>query len=137
MRLLLVEDHYLVVQAQRLYLSEAGHQVVGIASDTSDAVRLAGELHPDLALVDVQLAHGSNGIDAARQMLARHTVRSLFVTSDSEAARTARDAALGCLQKPYSADDLLAAVHAAEKILENGRARDCPPRLEIYRDAVV
>jgi len=103
MKLLLVEDHLLVAQAMGLYLTEAGHEIVGIAADAHEAVELAGNMLPDLALVDVQLACGTSGIDAAREMLARHNVRSLFVTSDYDAARAAKDAAVGCVRKPYSA----------------------------------
>jgi DNA-binding LytR/AlgR family response regulator len=100
-------------------------------------VRLAGETDPDLALVDVQLAHGTNGVEAAREMLARHHLRSLFVTSDGEAARAAKDAAIGCLQKPYSGADLVAAVQAAEQTLKNIRATASSSRLEWYCDAAV
>ena len=130
MKLLLVEDHLLVAQAMGLYLTEAGHEIVGIAADAHEAVELAGNMHPDLALVDVQLACGTSGIDAARDMLAQHNVRSLFVTSDYDAARAAKDAAVGCVRKPYSASELIAAIQAAEKCLKINKLTPCSLRLE-------
>jgi two-component system, response regulator PdtaR len=130
MKLLLVEDHPLVAQAMGLYLAEAGHEIVGIATHAQEAVELAGIMHPDLGLVDVQLAYGTSGIDAAREMLARHNVRSLFVTSQYDAARAAKDTAVGCVRKPYSGPDLIAAIQAAEDYLKITKLTPCSPRLE-------
>jgi DNA-binding NarL/FixJ family response regulator len=132
MKLLLVEDHLLVAQAMGLHLAEAGHEIVGIAADAHEAVELAGDMHPDLALVDIQLAYGSNGVDAAREMLAQHNIRSLFVTSHCDAARAAKDIAVGCLRKPHSGYDLVAAIQAAEDYLTIKKLIPCSPGLEFY-----
>ncbi len=132
MKLLLVEDHLLVAQAMGLQLAEAGHDIVGIAADAYEAVELAGDMLPDLALVDIQLAYGTSGIDAAREMLAQHNVRSLFVTSHYDAARAAKDTAVGCVRKPYSGSDLIAAIQAAENYLKIKKLTPCSPRLEFY-----
>jgi DNA-binding response OmpR family regulator len=129
MKLLLVEDHLLVAQAMELYLAEAGHEILGIAADAHVAVELAGNIHPDLALVDIQLACGTSGIDAARQMLAQHNVRSLFVTSQYDAAWAAKDAAVGCVRKPYSGSELIAAIQAAENCLKINKLTPCLLRL--------
>ena len=137
MKLLLVEDHLLVAQAMELYLTEAGYKIVGIVADAHVAVELAGNMHPDLALVDVHLACGTSGIDAAREMLAQHNVRSLFVTSDYDAARAAKDAAVGCVRKPYSASELIAAIQAAENCLKFNKLTLCSPGLEFYDGPVV
>jgi two-component system, response regulator PdtaR len=136
MKLLLVEDHLLVAQAMGLYLTEAGHEIVGIAADAHEAVELAGNMLPDLALVDVQLAYGTSGIDAARDMLAQHNVRSLFVTSDYDAARAANDAAVGCVRKPYPASELIAAIRAAENCLKIDKLTPCSLRLEFYKGSL-
>jgi two-component system, response regulator PdtaR len=137
MKLLLVEDHPLVAQAMGLYLAEAGHKIVGIATHAQEAVELAGIMHPDLGLVDVQLAYGTSGIDAAREMLARHNVRSLFVTSHYDAARAAHDAAVGYLRKPYSGRELIAAIQAAEDYLKIQKPDQWSPRLEFYEGSLV
>src|SRR5689334_17926657 len=139
MKLLLVEDHLLVAQAMGLYLAEAGHEIVGIAADAHEAVELAGNMHPDLALVDIQLANGTSGIDAAREMLAQYNVWSLFVTSQYDAARAAKDTAVGCLRKPHSADDLIAAIQAAEddlKIKKLTLWSPWSPGLEFYEGSL-
>ena len=137
MKLLLVEDHFLVAQAMGLHLAEAGHEIVGIAADAHEAVELAGDMHPDLALVDIQLAYGTSGIDAAREMLAQHDVWSLFVTSQYDAARAAKDTAVGCVRKPYSGPDLIAAIQAAEAYLKITKLTPCSPRLECNEGPLV
>ncbi len=107
----------MVAEALRLTLAEAGHTVVGVAADAPEAVRLAGDERPDVALVDVQLAHGTSGVDAARTMRTRHGTPSLFVTANPEAARFARDIALGCVTKPFTDQDVCVALRAVEVLL--------------------
>jgi two-component system, response regulator PdtaR len=126
-----------VAQAMELQLTEAGHKIVGIAADAHEAVELAGGMHPDLALVDIQLAYGTSGIDAAREMLAQHNVRSLFVTSQYDAARAAKDTAVGCLRKPHSGYDLIAAIQVAEDYLKTKTLTSCSPGLEFYEGSLM
>jgi two-component system, NarL family, response regulator DegU len=66
-RLLLVDDHYLLRQGLRRAVEEAGFEIVGEAGDGQEAVRLAGELQPDLVLMDVTMPI-LNGIEATRQI---------------------------------------------------------------------
>ena len=54
-RVLIVDDHPAFRASARRLLEAAGFDVVGEAEDAAGAVRAAGELVPDLALVDVQL----------------------------------------------------------------------------------
>jgi DNA-binding response OmpR family regulator len=137
MKLLLVEDHPLVAEAMGLYLAEAGHEIVGIATHAQEAVELAGIMHPDLALVDIQLARGTSGIHAAQDMLAQYNIRSLFVTGHEDAARAAQDAAVGCLRKPYSGSELIAAVRAAEDYLKIKKLTLYSPGLKFYKGSLV
>ena len=62
MRLLIAEDDELVVLGLTLVIEQLGYTVCGIARTASEAVTLAELHHPDLALVDVALADGSNGL---------------------------------------------------------------------------
>ena len=68
MRLLIAEDDELVVLGLTLVIEQLGYTVCGIARTASEAVTLAELHHPDLALVDVALADGSNGLSAATAM---------------------------------------------------------------------
>jgi DNA-binding response OmpR family regulator len=132
MRVLIVEDHFLVAEALRLTLAESGHHVVGVADDADSAVEIAGLHRPDFALVDVQLARGSSGLDAARVMKDRHEIPSLFVTANPEAARSARSVALGCLIKPYTDAEIRAVVSAVEALLRGHPRPSATAAFELY-----
>jgi DNA-binding NarL/FixJ family response regulator len=65
LRSLIVDDNTHFLAAARDLLEREGVEVVGTASTVAEAVRLADELRPDVALVDIDLGQES-GLDAAR-----------------------------------------------------------------------
>jgi DNA-binding NarL/FixJ family response regulator len=87
LRILVADDHAVVADGIRhLLAAQSDFEVVGTATDGSEAVRLADELHPDVTLLDVVMPT-LNGIDAARQILERDAnarVIMLSMYSDSE-----------------------------------------------------
>jgi CheY-like chemotaxis protein len=64
LRSLIVDDNAGYLAAARALLEREGVAVVGIASSCAEAVQLAGKLHPDVALVDIDLGDES-GFDIA------------------------------------------------------------------------
>ena len=66
-RCLIVDDSSAFRDAASAMLARGGIVVVGTACDAEEAVRRAGELHPDMALVDVDLGADS-GFDVAEQL---------------------------------------------------------------------
>jgi DNA-binding NarL/FixJ family response regulator len=66
-RCLIVDDSALFAQEARELLQEEGIDVLGVASGGEEAVRLARELRPDLALVDIDLGD-ENGLVVARRL---------------------------------------------------------------------
>ena len=68
-RCLIVDDNPRFAQTAREVLREDGIDVVAVASGSYDAVRLARELRPDLALVDIDLG-GESGLDVACRLRA-------------------------------------------------------------------
>jgi DNA-binding NarL/FixJ family response regulator len=67
LRSLIVDDNPRFLAAARTLLEREGIAVVGIASSCAEAVRLAGKLRPDVALVDIDLGEES-GFDVARRL---------------------------------------------------------------------
>ena len=66
LRVVLADDHALVRAGVRSLLEAlAGVQVVGEAADGREALRLIGELRPDLALIDIAMP-GLNGLDVLK-----------------------------------------------------------------------
>ena len=96
-------------------LERAGFQVVAEARDGREAVELAAERQPDLAVMDVKMPE-LDGIEAARQMLEQRQIPIVMLTAFSEAALVGRavDAGVfGYLVKPFRESDLLPAIEAA------------------------
>jgi two-component system, response regulator PdtaR len=106
------------------------YTVTAIAEDSLGAMAAVAERRPDLALVDLQLAHGSTGFSVAAK-LAEMDVPCLF-TSGKAPSFPMPDLALGCLEKPFSEEDLVRALKAAEDIVR-GRERLRPSRPENLR----
>ena len=66
-RCLIVDDNAEFLDAARKLLQQQGISVVGVASNSADALTLAVDLRPEVALVDVDLGRES-GLDLARSM---------------------------------------------------------------------
>ncbi len=116
LRVLLADDHAVVRKGIREFLEEDGEVVVvAEASDGSEAVRLAGEHRPAVAVLDVQMP-GLNGIEATRQIKAAYPdVRVLILTAydeDPYVFALLRAGADGYILKNADPDDLVRAVKA-------------------------
>ncbi|MFO1079280.1 MAG: response regulator [Reyranellaceae bacterium] len=112
-RVLIVEDDRLLALVLHDALSFAGYAVVGAARRGDEAVGLALAERPDLIVMDVNLADGTDGISAAATILERTGIRCLLATARTDAATRRRATAsqpLGWLAKPYDETRLLDAV---------------------------
>jgi CheY-like chemotaxis protein len=65
LRCLLVDDNDAFLEAASLLLRREGVTVVGVASNTAEALRQASALRPDVILIDIGLGD-EDGFDAAR-----------------------------------------------------------------------
>ena len=132
MRILIVEDEPLLAALVCDVLTDAGHEVVGIASTFRSAYAQAERVRPDLALVDIQLAAGDDGIEVARALRAGLGVRSILVSSDGLSARSNRDSAVGYLAKPWRPDALRESIDAATVILLGEPPSCVPADLDLF-----
>jgi two-component system, response regulator PdtaR len=115
-RILIVEDDYLVALQFENALTEAGYDVVDIASTAEEAVQIVPDYRPELVLMDVRLAGPRDGIQAAAEILDRFGIRSIFVSAFSDPATRARaDRAnpIAWLPKPVADRKLLNTVDSA------------------------
>jgi len=120
-RILLVDDHPIVRQGLRTLLEgRSGWEVVGEASDGTEALIKVEELQPDVVVLDVTMPQ-MNGLEACRliQQERKHSgLEVLFVTQhDSpQMMREALDAgARGYVVKSNAGRDLLEAVEAVSQ----------------------
>ncbi len=115
-RILIVEDDALVALGIRMTLQDLGYTVLGIAASEPEAIKLAQESTPDLALMDIRLKGPVDGIDTARRLRSEFNVRSLYLsayTDEQTMARVSQTYPLGFVQKPYSANQLKSALDLA------------------------
>jgi AmiR/NasT family two-component response regulator len=114
-RVLIAEDETIIRLDLRTMLEAHGYDVVGEAVDGAQAVELAREVEPELAIMDVRMPR-LDGIEAARTILAERPVPILMLTAFGEeelVARAAEAGVFGYLVKPFREQDLLPAIQTA------------------------
>ncbi len=80
-RILLADDHELLIGGLRSLLAEHGDlEVIGVAKDGLETVRLAAKLKPDIILLDISMPQ-LNGIDAARRILGELPATKIIILS--------------------------------------------------------
>ncbi|WP_153176006.1 response regulator transcription factor, partial [Streptomyces sp. E2N171] len=124
-KVLLVDDHQVVRRGLRTFLEvQDDIEVVGEAADGAEGVALAGELQPDVILMDVKMP-GTDGVEALRRLRdLDHRARVLVVTSFTEQRTVVpalRAGAAGYVYKDIDPDALAGAirsVHAGHVLLQ-------------------
>ncbi|MFI6797784.1 response regulator [Streptosporangium canum] len=119
LRLMIVDDHPVVREGLRGMLeADPGITVVGEAASGDEAVARAGELRPDVILMDLRMPDG-DGVSATGRILAeRPESRVIVLTTyetDQDIVRAVEAGAAGYLLKDTSRADLLAAIVSAAR----------------------
>jgi len=127
MQVLIVEDDPLMGLDLREELLDAGYSVVGPAVDEVEALRLAQDARPRVAVVDINLRGGNEGLEVARRLRQDHGVATVFVSGERDAALRNADAAFGYLPKPYRSQDVVAAIEIVADLGAGGQPRRPPP----------
>jgi response regulator NasT len=127
LRILIAEDETIIRLDLRDVLERAGHDVCAEARDGEEAVALAHDEQPELAILDVKMPR-LDGIEAARRILAERPIPIVMLTAYGQeelVARAVEAGVFGYLVKPFRETDLLPAIQTA-------RARHA--ELEAMRD---
>jgi CheY-like chemotaxis protein/DNA-directed RNA polymerase specialized sigma24 family protein len=113
-RILIIEDEAVIAMDLSDLVTGAGHEVCAVETTASGAVDAANRERPDLVLADIQLADGSSGIDAVKQILGSFQVPVIFITAFPDRLLTGeRPEPTFLITKPYSPDMVRAAVSQA------------------------
>lgn len=111
--ILVVDDDRLVLATLTHGLAQAGYQVID-ADNGDDAILLARERQPALALLDIRM-QGKSGFDVAAYLREYHQIPFVFLSAFSDEATLARSRALGAaasLTKPLDIGQILPVVEA-------------------------
>lgn len=96
MRVIIVDDDVLVVDALKTIVEANGIEVTGTGSDGGDAIRLAREAKPDVILLDIRM-EPLTGLDATRAILAEDPqAKILLITTFQDEEYIAQALSLGC-----------------------------------------
>ena len=119
--ILIVEDEALVASYIKEVLEESGFLVAGVASTGAEALSLAEEMRPRLALVDIRLPGPADGVEVARALRERFAVPAIFLTGLTDAGTVKRAEVarpLGILKKPFRPSQVFNAIEEALKEAE-------------------
>jgi response regulator of citrate/malate metabolism len=130
--LIVEDDSQLAVTLKYLVEDNPRYRVVAMAEDADQAMAAIEEHHPDLVLLDLHLAHGTTGFSVAAR-LNDIGVACLFVSGKAPRFPMP-DLALGCLMKPFTAEDVHRSLAAAEDMLRGREAvrPKMPENLMLY-----
>ncbi|TFW25780.1 response regulator transcription factor [Massilia arenosa] len=116
-RVMLADDHPIVMAGFATSLAGVGMEVVGQARTPDEAVAMYAERQPDVVVLDIRFGAGLSGLDAARTILGRHPqARVVFLSQfdqDSLIKETYRLGARAFVTKDCDPADLANAVRAA------------------------
>jgi len=119
--ILIVEDEALIASYIEEVLGESGFRVAGIAASGAEALSLAAENTPALALVDIRLTGPIDGIELACQLREKFAVPAIFLSGLIDAHTTERARAahpLGFLPKPFLPSQVFNAIQRALDLQE-------------------
>lgn len=130
--LIVEDDSQLAVTLKYLVEDNPRYRVVAMAEDADGAIAATEEYQPDLVLLDLHLARGTTGFSVAVR-LNDLGVPCLFVSGKAPRFPMP-DLALGCLMKPFTAEDVHRSLAAAEDLLRGREAvrPKMPENLTLY-----
>lgn len=144
-RILIVDDHSVVRQGLRMFLSlDPELEVIGEASNGQEAIEMVKSLKPDVVLMDL-LMPVMDGITATQIIRKDHIDTEVLaltsVLEDASVVNAVRAGAIGYLLKDTQADELCRAIkaaaagqvqlspRAAERLMREIRAPESPEKL--------
>lgn len=111
MSVLIVEDEMLLAMDIEAMVEDSGHHVLAEAASLEDVEALSPALQPQLAFVDLHLAHGSDGLQVSRLIQQRWpNAVIIFVTANVAKIPQDFSGAHGVIAKPFSHAGVVSAI---------------------------
>ncbi|MFW6351268.1 MAG: response regulator [Bacteroidota bacterium] len=133
-RILIVEDNARTIN---FYTKSLGKifEIVGIASNGKDAIRLAKSTRPDLILMDIDLEGDVDGIQTTKEINAEQDIPIMFVSSSSDQQiidRAVLTKPFGYMLKPVNFDVLIANINIAIAFYDHLKTSSNMPERKNY-----
>lgn len=114
--LMLVEDERVVAFDLKNQLQSYGYRVGGVFASGEQALARVSDVAPDLVLMDINLEGNMDGVEAAKEIQARHQVPVIYLTAyaeDDTLHRALESRPFGYLVKPWNVRELHATIQMA------------------------
>ena len=85
-QIMIVEDELIVAKNIEISLRKAGYEVPAIVSSGEEAIQQAGQLRPNLILMDIRLQGEMLGVEAAEQIHTRFDIPVVYLTAYADEA---------------------------------------------------
>lgn len=132
--LMIVEDEVLIALLLRDVLEAEGYNVLDLTDRHDEAVKVASDEKPDLALVNIRLAGKDDGIELSRQLKAMG-IPVLLISGQVSRAMSAKTVAIASMPKPYDAAEMVLAVAYLLARLNGDASLPRPSQLEVFDDS--
>jgi len=109
MKILIVEDEFIIAMDLKNKLENLGYKVVGIENTAEQAIKKVAETIPNLILMDIKLKGEMDGIDATYKIWEHFKIPVVHLTAQSDnrtLERVKNSPSHGFLNKMVSTDDL-------------------------------
>ena len=131
--LMIVEDEVLVAILLRDELQKAGYKVLELTDRLDAAMEVAKAEKPDLALVNIRLARGDDGIELSKHLKGLG-IPVLLISGQVSRASSAKTVAIGSMPKPYVPEEMVLAVAYLLARLNGDNTLPKPHQLEVFDD---
>jgi CheY-like chemotaxis protein len=115
-KILVVEDEPEVTATLQLTLNKLGYSVIGCESTAENAIKKAGELRPDIVLMDIELAGEMDGVQAADIIRKKYHIPVIYITAICDTQTLERVGAsvpYGYILKPFKDNELHTVIEIA------------------------
>ncbi|MGB3466218.1 MAG: response regulator [Cyclobacteriaceae bacterium] len=131
-KVMIVEDEWIVSEEIKEVLEYKGFEVVGQAEDGDSAIKLMNANPADIVLMDIQIGGPYDGIELAERIKKKHACAIIFLTANAkehhvERAKQIKPAAY--IIKPFQEKNLEMAIEMA---INNRSEKDTTPKAESY-----
>lgn len=125
-KILIIEDEYVIAMHLKGILEKSGYEVLGIASEGKEAIKLFEEAEPNLLLVDINLSGKMTGIDVVRHVNKENYTPIIYLTSSTDKT-TLKDVKetkpIAFLKKPFEKEQILSTVDVAMHGFDDSKNR--------------
>ena len=120
-QIMIVDDHPIVRQGLKLIIEDENDlEICGETGNANDAIRMIGQLNPDIVLVDITLEGNVNGLDLVKSMNKRYpSINALVMSMHDDkiyAERAIMAGASGYIMKSEVEDNI---INAIRNVLNN------------------